>query len=105
MIPESFFVSGKIHKRAVKLPNGEKHDMFFKELSQPEFMRFYITENSLDENVRITSFAKLISSCLCNEDGSVAMTFEQACQLNTTASTAISEQILILNGQGVQKKG
>lgn len=105
MIPESFFVSGKVHKRTVKLPNGESHDMFFKELPHPEFRRFGLIEQSLEEDVRITSFAKLISACLCNEDGSLALTFEQASKLNSQASTAIVEQILLVNGQGAEKKG
>lgn len=105
MIAQSFFVSGEVHKRAVKLPNGETHDLFFKEIPATEFRRFSLSEQSPDEDVRISSIGKLICASLCNEDGSAAITLEQAMKLNAPAMNAIFEQVLFVNGQGAEKKG
>jgi hypothetical protein len=47
----------------------------------------------------------LICASLCNEDGSAAITMEQAMKLNAPAMNAIFEQVLFVNGQGAEKKG
>jgi hypothetical protein len=105
MIDKSFFISGEVHKRSVTLPNGEAHELFFKEIPAVEFRRFSLAEQSEDENIRVGSISKLICASLCNEDGSSAITFEQAMQLNAPAMNAIFEQVLSVNGQGATKKG
>lgn len=104
MIDQSFFVSSTVQKRTVELPDGKKHDLFFKEIPAVEFRRFSLAEQSDDENVRIGSIAKLICVSLCNEDGSPAITFEQAMMLKAGAMNAIFAQVLIVNGQGDKKK-
>ena len=104
MIAQSFFVSTTVQKRTVELPDGEKHDLFFKEIPAVEFRRFSIAEQSEDENVRIGSIAKLMCASLCNEDGSAGITFEQAMTLKASAMNAIFEQVLIVNGQDNKKK-
>lgn len=104
MIDQSFFVSSTVQKRTVELPDGKKHDLFFKEIPAVEFRRFSLAEQSDDENVRIGSIGKLICVSLCNEDGSPAITFEQAMMLKANAMNAIFAQVLIVNGQGDKKK-
>ena len=104
MIDQSFFVSSTAQKRTVELPDGKKHDLFFKEIPAVEFRRFSLAEQSGDENVRIGSIAKLICVSLCNEDGSPAVTFEQAMMLKAGAMNAIFAEVLIVNGQGDKKK-
>lgn len=105
MIAKSFFVSGEVQKKSVKLPNGEVHDLFFKEIPATEFRRFSLSEQSADEDVRVSSIAKLICASLCNEDGTQALSLDQALKLNAPAMNAIFEQVLIVNGQGAEKKG
>jgi hypothetical protein len=104
MIDASFFVSSTAQKRTVELPDGEKYDLFFKEIPAVEFRRFSLAEQSADENVRIGSIAKLICASLCNEDGSAGITFEQAMTLKAGAMNAIFSQVLIVNGQDNKKK-
>lgn len=104
MIDQSFFVSSTAQKRTVELPDGKKHDLFFKEIPAVEFRRFSLAEQSGDENVRVGSIAKLICVSLCNEDGSPAVTFEQAMMLKAGAMNAIFAEVLIVNGQGDKKK-
>jgi hypothetical protein len=104
MIDKSFFVSTEAQQRTVELPDGKKHELFFKEIPAIEFRRFSMAEQSEDENVRIGSIGKLICASLCNADGSPAITFDQAMSLKASAMNAIFEQVLLINGQGNKKK-
>lgn len=104
MIDKSFFVSTEVQKRTVELPDGQKHDLFFKEIPAVEFRRFSLAEQSDDEGVKIGSIAKLICASLCNEDGTPAITFEQAMMLKASPMNAIFSEVLIVNGQGNKKK-
>ena len=104
MIDSSFFVSTEVQSKFVELPNGQKHELFFKEIPAIEFRRFSLAEQSEDENVRIGSIAKLICASLCNADGTPAITFEQAMTLKAAAMNAIFAEVLSVNGQGNKKK-
>lgn len=103
MLDKSFFVNSEVQARKVLLGDQE-HELWFKEIPAIEFRRFSLAESSEDENTRIASLAKLIVACLCNPDGSAALTLEQALKLNAGAVNAIFEQVLIVNGQGNKKK-
>jgi len=102
MLDKSFFVSTELQEREVELADGSKHVLYFKELPAIEFRRFALAEQSDNENVRATSIAKLISSSLCDADGKLAITFEQALNLKASAMNTIFEAMLEVNGQ---KKG
>lgn len=102
-LDKAFFVNSEVQERKVLLGDQE-HDLWFKEVPAIEFRRFSLAEQSEDENVRITSIAKLIVASLCNPDGSPALTFDQALKLNAGAVNAIFEQVLFVNGQGNKKK-
>lgn len=99
MLDNAFFVSTDIHEREVKLPDGSKHTLYFKELPAVEFRRFALAEESDNDNVRSSSIAKLIASSLCEPNGKPAITFEQAMTLKAAAMTSIFEAIIDVNGQ------
>lgn len=103
-LDKAFFVAVEVQARKVTLPDGTEHELHFKELPATEFRRFGLAENSDDENVRIGSIAKLICASLCEADGKPALTYDQALQLNASATNAIFEQVLFVNGQGGKKK-
>jgi hypothetical protein len=102
MLDKSFFVSTELQEREVELADGSKHVLYFKELPAIEFRRFALAEQSDNENVRATSIAKLIAASLCDADGKLAITFEQALNLKASAMNSIFEAMLEVNGQ---KKG
>lgn len=102
MLDKSFFVSTELQEREVKLADGSKHVLYFKELPAIEFRRFALAEQSENENVKATSIAKLIAASLCDADGKLAITFEQALNLKASAMNSIFEAMLEVNGQ---KKG
>ncbi|MDM0024075.1 phage tail assembly chaperone family protein, TAC [Variovorax saccharolyticus] len=96
---EAFFVSAQVHERKITLADGSEHSLFFKELPASIYRKFQIAEQSDDEDVRAGSMAKLISSSLCEEDGSEAMTYEQALKLKASAANALLDAVLEVNGR------
>jgi len=100
----SLFVSDKIHERKVTLPDGGEHTLFFKELPAIEFRKFYMAEQSKNEDEQAGSIAKLIAACLCEPDGKPALTAQKAAQLTAAASFAIAAEVLAVNGMGAAAK-
>ena len=104
MIDESLFVSDKIIERKVKLADGNEHTLYFKELPAIEFRKFYIAEQSDDEDVQASSMAKLVSASLVEPDGKPAITLKKALTLKGTALNAIVGAILEINGISQEAK-
>jgi hypothetical protein len=102
MLDKSFFVSTELQEREVKLPDGTKHTLHFKELLNIEWQRFALARESDNQNVREAAIAKLIAASLFTPDGKPAITFEQALNLKVSAMNSIFEVMLEVNGQ---KKG
>lgn len=81
----------------VRLPNGEEFDLWFRQLPRPRFLGYYAAiEKAPPEKVEEET-AKLIAECLCEPDGSEALTIEQALDLNVGAAGAIATAILVVN--------
>lgn len=104
MLDKSLFVSTAVQERAVALPDGSKHVLFFKELPAVEFRRFYLASQSADENVRVYAIANLIAAALCDSDGKSVIDAEKAAQLKMPAMNEIFMALLDVNGQGEAKK-
>jgi hypothetical protein len=104
MLNESLFVSEKVIEKEVTLADGTSHKLYFKELPAVEFRKFYIAEQSQDEDVQAASMAKLVAASLCEPDGKPAITVKKALQLKGSALTAIVEAIMQVNGFGVDAK-
>ena len=96
---DAFFVSSQVHQRDVELADGTVHKLFFREVPAQVYRKFQIAEASSDEEVRSGSLAKLIAASLCEEDGSEAITYEQACNLKASASSALIDKVLEVNGR------
>lgn len=97
MLDASLFAGSDLHKRDVDV-GGVTHELWFKELPHPFFIRFHSLTSSDDEDVREGAAAKLISACVVNPDGSQAMTYEKALTLKTRALNAIFAAVLEVNG-------
>ena len=95
----AFFVSDQVHERTVTLADGSKHVLYFKELPAVAYRKFQIAEQSDDEDIRAGSIAKLISECLCEQDGSRAMTYEQALNLKGGVQGELLTVVLEVNGK------
>ena len=104
MLNDSLFVSDKVVQKEVELPDGSKHQLWFKELSHVDFRKYLMAEQSDDDNIKAESTAKLIASSLCDEQGKPAVTLAQALKLNIAATTAITNAIMQVNGFGAEAK-
>lgn len=103
MLDSSFFVSGGVQPRDVELSDGKKHRLYFKEYSGAAFAQYALAIRSKDLKVKAVGMAILISACLCEADGSEAITFERACELKPEVMQAIFEKVMEVNG--VKKEG
>jgi hypothetical protein len=104
MLNNSLFVSDNVVKKEVELPDGSKHELYFKELSHVDFRKYLMAEQSDDENVKAESTARLIALSMCDESGKTAIDFKQALKLNIAATTAITNAIMQVNGFGAETK-
>lgn len=102
-INEALFASSKVISKTVKLSDGSEHELFFRELPALEFRRFALMEESKDEEKQAQSMSNIIAASLCEADGTLALTIEQANQLTAQATIAIMQAIMEVNGNGLGK--
>lgn len=88
------------HMRPVTLPDGNVHELHFRELTSAEFRRFQLAEQSADPVVRSGSIALLISLSLVTPEGKPAITYDKAMTLKPKASNALTAAVLDVNGMG-----
>lgn len=98
MLDDSLFVSAELHEREVQIGKGKKVRLHFRELPAVEFIRFHSTTTDADADTRAGAAAKLIAACVCNPDGSPAMSYEKALTLKTGALNAIFAVVMEING-------
>jgi hypothetical protein len=104
MLNDSLFVSDTIVEKDVVLADGTSHKLFFKELPAIEFRKFYLAEQSADEDVQASSMAKLVAASLVEPDGKPAITVKKALSLKGSALSAIVNAIMEVNGFGANVK-
>lgn len=104
MLNDSLFVSDKVVKKEVELPDGSKHELYFRELSHVDFRKYIMAEQSDNDDEKAQSTAKLIALSLCDENGKPALDLKQALKLNISATTAIANAIMQVNGFGAETK-
>ena len=89
MLDDSLFVSSDLHEREVQIDKNKTVKLHFRELPAIEFMKFHLAQSEVDANARAGAAAKLIAACVCNPDGSPAMSYEKALTLKTRPLNAI----------------
>ncbi len=104
MLDKNLFISEEVHERKVTL-NKQEVTLWFKEIPAVEFRKYFLIEQGDDIDKQSDNMARLISVSLCNEDGSKAMTLEQARKLKPNAMIELFKQVLEVNQQGVDDEG
>lgn len=100
----SLFISDTVHERTVELGDGTKHKMHFRELPNPDLLRFTFAERSDDDDVRAEARARLVSASLCDEHGKPVLPFEHAIRLKPQVLSAFFAEVLAVNGFGDDEK-
>jgi hypothetical protein len=103
MLDDSLFASDTLHEREVEVAKGKKVKMHFKELPAVHFIRFHQDSASEDAEVRHGAAQRLLAACVCNPDGTPAMTVERAMTLKTGPLNAIFRLVLEVNGSEAPK--
>lgn len=97
MLDDSLFVSAELHEREVQVGKNKKVKLHFRELPAVDFIRFH-SALSGDEDVKAGAAAKLIAACVCNADGTPAMSYDKALTLKSGALNAIFAVVMDING-------
>jgi Phage tail assembly chaperone, TAC len=98
MLDDSLFVSAELHEREVQIGKSKKVKLHFRELPAVEFIRFHSAQSQANADAKAGAAAKLIAACVCNADGSPAMSYEKALTLKTGALNAIFAVVMEING-------
>ena len=96
MLDDSLFVSDELHVREVQIGKSKKVKLHFRELPAVDFIRNNLSQSDADAHAG--AVAKLIAACVCNPDGSPAMSYEKALTLKTGPLNAIFAVVLKING-------
>ena len=99
MLPDSLFVSTRIHPRDVTLPDGTTHALHFRELPAVEFITFSNLHRSGNEDVRAGAACRLVAAGLCEADGKPALSVERALTLKPEPLNALFEALMDVNGR------
>ncbi len=103
-LSDKLFVSTSVHARTVTLADGSIETLYFKEIGHEDFNRFLQQRSSEDEEIRAGSTAKLIATCLCDDEGAQVLSFTKAATLKPLVANEIIKAILDINGVAEKKE-
>ena len=104
MLNKNLFVSEEIFERKVTL-NKQEITLWFKEVPAMEFRKYFLIEQGDDIEKQAENMSRLIGASLCNEDGTRALTAEQAKKLSPNAVVTLFKVVLEINQQGLDEEG
>lgn len=95
------FATDELHPKVVTLADGSRETFYFKELKASQISKYRAYYNQEDSN-RELAMAYLVSAALCDADGKMAITLEQAGNLKAGISDNFVNIILKMSGFGVE---
>lgn len=101
---DALMITAEVQERSVKLPDGSEQILHFRELPAIVWRKFRQREESQDEDVRAGAVAFVIASSLCEPDGTLALSYDQACNLTAQAMNSLFVAILSLSGKDGERK-
>ena len=104
MIASELFITGQAIERVVSVA-GQDHKLWFREVTAADWFRYVSLRGSENVDVAASARAFLISKSLCEPDGTLALTEEQAGQLKLRASRAIEQAVMALDGVARESAG
>lgn len=104
MIAAELFITGQAIERTVDIA-GQKHKLWFREVTSADWFRYVTLRGSDDVDTAAGARAYLISKSLCEPDGTLALSEDQAAQLKLRASRAIEKEIMALDGVARESAG
>lgn len=80
-LDNSLFASQDVEAHDIELGDGSKHKLYFKEATAGAFSDYSAALRSDDVKERAKAPAIIIAACLCEPDGSAAITREKVMEL------------------------
>jgi len=105
MDKSKLFISAEIAEREIEMPDASKQVIFFRELENPHFERYFLQMGSKDVEVAARASAVLLAAGVCEPDGSPALTVEEAVRIKRKTSQAMLQALFDVNGYGAAAKG
>ena len=93
-----------IAEREVKMPDGSNQVMFFRELENVAFERYFLQMASKDIDVAAHASAHLLVAGLCEPDGSPALTIKEAVRIRRKTQQNMLQALFDVNGYGKAAK-
>jgi hypothetical protein len=104
MVNKSLFVSDLIVPKEVVLPDGTTETLYFKKLPALEFRKFYLAEQSTDENVKAEAPASLIAASFVDEKGKRILSKDDVSKLSLEGMALLSSLVMEVNALGDNEK-
>lgn len=100
-LSQRYFIDPTLVHRAVTFPDGTVDHVHFRRLGFVQVCAYQEDKASPDPVVRHAALARMLAQSVCEPDGSLSMTYEEAVLLAPKAASALLEVVLSLNDFGV----
>lgn len=97
MLPASAFVSGKPQAREVTLQDGSTHSLYFAELGDEAWQRYFRAMLSNDAGTVALARIVLVQRGFVDVDGVSVLTLEQTAQLKTFVINELYKALFSVN--------
>ena len=98
-LDKSLFASSEVEAHEIELGDGSKHKLYFKEATAGAYARYVTALTSDDDGIKSGAAAHLVAACLCEPDGSPAITSEQVLNLRIDVSERILRKVFEINNR------
>lgn len=98
MLNDDDFISNQVEERTVELGDGTKRVLYFLQLPNTAFERYFTWSSSADENVAAAASCKLLAMGLCDPDGKPAMDAEKVARIKPQIKARLFAELLDVNG-------
>ena len=100
----AFLTADDVHEREINL-GGKSHKVYFREVPHVVYTRFVRESTSDDPDERDAAAARFVARSLCNPDGTLALTGEDACKLRSSVVNEMVRLIVDVSKAGDAGKG
>lgn len=104
MNKDKLFISSAIEERPVKMSDGSTEVMFFRNLPNTVFERYFLQMASKDIDVAARASAYLLACGVCEPDGKDALTVDEVVRIKRPIMQRMLQALFDVNGYGKEAK-
>lgn len=103
-LPGCAFVGNELHEREVEMPDGSRVTIHFRKARARTYAKYSLAIGSQDADVRGDSMAVVVADTVCEPDGALSLTYEQARDLDPRAMANLFHAAVDVSGYGEKEK-